>query len=203
MHDTKPDHERLFEIASEQGGYFTSAQARSCGFSNALLGHHARGGGRFIRVRRGLYRMRQYPSSPREDVLAAWLAAGPEEAVVSHESALEILALSDVVPDAVHITVPRARRYRPRVPGARLHTTIRELPPSDVTVRDGVRLTSAVRSIVDAAEAGLAPEQVLAAAREAVDRGMATERRLLEAARQRGGRVEQLIARAIEQRHAP
>jgi predicted transcriptional regulator of viral defense system len=144
--------------------------------------------------------MRQYPSSPREDVLAAWLAAGPDDAVVSHESALEILGLSDIVPDSVHLTVARSRRYRPRIPGARLHTTIRELSPSDVAVRDGIRLTSAVRSIVDAAESGIAPDQVLAAAREALDRGMATERRLLEAARQRGRRVEQLIRHAIEER---
>ena len=200
MHDTTPDHERLFQIASEHGGYFTAAQARDCGFSSALLGHHAREGGRLIRVRRGLYRLRRYPSSPREDVLAAWLAAGPDQAVVSHESALEILGLSDVVPDAVHITVPRSRRYRPRVAGARLHTTTRELPPSDVTVRDGIRLTSAVRSIVDAAEAGVAPEQVQAATRDALDRGMATERRLVEAARRRGRRVEQLIRRSIQER---
>ncbi len=120
--------------------------------------------------------------------------------MVSHESALEILGLSDVVPDAVHITVPRSRRYRRRVPGARLHTTVRGLSPSDVIVRDGMRLTSAIRSIVDAAEAGVAPEQVLAAARQALDRGMATERHLLEAARQRGRRVERLIRRSIEER---
>ncbi|MBI2918353.1 MAG: type IV toxin-antitoxin system AbiEi family antitoxin domain-containing protein [Chloroflexi bacterium] len=43
---------QLFDIASEQGGYFTSEQAQSRGFSWALLSHHAKTG-RFIRVRRG------------------------------------------------------------------------------------------------------------------------------------------------------
>jgi len=201
MHDTRvnePDHDRLFHIASEQGGYFTSAQALRCGFSKALLGHHARDGGQFIRISRGLYRLRRYPSSPREDVLAAWLAAGRDKAVVSHGSALELLGLSDIVPEAVHITMPRSKRYRLASPGVRVHTTIRELIPRDVVVRDGIRVTSASRSIVDAAEAGTAPEQVVAAAREALERGMTTAPRLLAAGRERGGRVEELIRRAIE-----
>ncbi len=203
MHDTKagePQHERLFLFASEQGGYFTAAQARRCGFSSALLGHHAREGGRFIRVRRGLYRFRQYPASPREGVLAARLAVGRDEAVVSHESALELLGLSDVVPEAVHVTVPRSKRYRPAAGGVRVHTTTRELTQADVVIRDGIRMTSPVRSILDTAEAGTAPDQVVAAAREAVERGMATKRQLLAASRQRGGRVEQLIRRAIQDR---
>lgn len=198
MHDTgQPNHDHLFGIASEQGGYFTTAQARRCGFSNALLTHHARPGGRFVRVRPGLYRLRWYPSSPREDVVAAWLAAGPEEAVVSHESALEILGLSDVVPDAVHVTVPRSKRYRRAAPGVRIHTTTRELGRDDVTVREGIRITSPVRSILDSAEAGLSPEHVGAAAKQAIERGMVTERRLLEAARERGGRVAHIILQAL------
>src|SRR5258708_26776802 len=116
MHDTDPRRNqplraRLFEIASEQGNYVTAAQAQTCGYSRALLAHHAKSG-RFSRVRQGLYRFREYPSSPREDVIAAWLAAGRETAVVSHESALDILGLSDVVPDIVHLTLPRSKRYR-------------------------------------------------------------------------------------------
>lgn len=59
----KPDRERLFEIAAEQGGYVTTAQARTAGFSWALRSHHAKRG-RFVRIRRGLYRLRMDPSSP-------------------------------------------------------------------------------------------------------------------------------------------
>lgn len=109
----RPDRLCLFGTASEQGGYFTAEQARACGYGFALLSHHAKTG-RFIRVRRGLYRLREYPSSPREDVLAAWLALGKDVAVVSHESALDLLDLSDVIPDAAHLTVPRSRAATPR-----------------------------------------------------------------------------------------
>ncbi len=206
MHDEngkgvgRPSHTRLFGLASEQGGYFTAAQARTCGFSKALLAHHAKSG-RFIRVRQGLYRFREYPSSPREDVVAAWLATGKEVAAVSHDSALDILGLSDVVPEVVHLTVPRARRYRSRFPGIAIHTTTRRLAKSDVVVRDGVRVTAPARAIIDAAQAGTAPEQIMAAVVQALDRGMATESKLLGVAKTRGGRVERLVRQVLEERH--
>ena len=204
MHDTKVQRDqslraRLFEIASEQGGYFTAAQAQTCGYSRALLAHHAKSG-RFIRIRQGLYRFREYPSSPREDVTAAWLAAGRETTVVSHESALDILGLSDVVPEVVHLTVPRSKRYRTASAGVAVHTTTRRIGKSDVVVREGIRVTGPVRSIVDAAETGTAPEQIMSAIGQALDRGIARQSKLLSAARARGGRVERLVRRALEER---
>jgi len=204
MHDDngndagRPSRIRLFELASEQGGYFTAAQARSCGFSKALLAHHAKSG-RFLRVRQGLYRFREYPSSPREDVIAAWLATGKETAVVSHESALDILGLSDVVPEVVHLTVPRSKRYRTSSRGVAVHTTTRRIVKSDLVVREGIRVTGPVRSIVDAAETGTAPEQIIVAIRQALDRGSATPSKLLGAAKVRGGRVERLVRHALEE----
>ena len=206
MHDDnwngagRPNRAQLFELASEQGGYFTAAQARARGFSKALLAHHAKSS-RFIRVRQGLYRFREYPSSPREDVIAAWLATGKEVAAVSHDSALDILGLSDVVPEVVHLTVPRARRYRSASPGVAIHTTTRRLGKPDVVVRDGIRVTAPARSIIDAAEAGTAPEQIIAAVGQALDRGMATESKLLGVAKTRGGRVERLVRQVLEERH--
>jgi len=202
MHDngaassTSPSS-RLFEIASEQGGYFTSAQAQACGFSRALLAHHAKTG-RFLRVRQGLYRIREYPSSPREDVIAAWLAAGKESAIVSHESALDLLGLSDVVPEVVHLTVPRSKRFRRARRGVAIHTTTRPIGNGDIVTREGIRLTGPVRSIMDAAEAGTALEQILSAVHQALDRGIATRSSLVRAAKLRGGRIERLVREALE-----
>lgn len=121
--------------------------------------------------------------------------------MVSHESALDILGLSDVVPEKVHITVPRVKRYRSASPGVAIHTTTRRLGKSDVMVRDGIRVTGPVRSIVDAAEMGTAPEQIIAAVSQALDRGIATKSSLLAAAKARGGRVERLVRQVIEERH--
>lgn len=188
---THPDHEALFGIATGQAGYFTTAQARDCGFSSPLITHHAKSG-RFVRVARGLYRLRDYPSSPREELLAAWLRLAPN-AVVSHESALELLGLSDSIPNVIHLSVPRTRRKLSRRSGVVLHTTTRPLDGSDVVVRDGMRLTGPARTIVDVAEAGAAPDQVVRAARQAIDRGLTTPSRLRAAAHGRGRRVEQLV----------
>src|SRR3990172_2074132 len=192
-----PDRARLFAVASEQGGYFTADQARTCGYSRALLSYHARSG-RFIRVRRGLYRFREYPSSSREAVLAAWLAVGRDVAVVSHESALDILGLSDVIPDAVHLTVPRSRRNLPSPPGVQVHTTARPLQKEDLVTRDGMTITAATRSILGAAEAGTAPEQIEMAVAQAIERGLATAEQLKREAEGRGRRVAKLIDGALQ-----
>jgi predicted transcriptional regulator of viral defense system len=191
-----PDRKDLFAVASQQGGYFTAEQARRCGYTWALLSHHALGG-RFVRIRRGLYRLKEYPSSPREDVLAGWLAVGRDAAVVSHESALELLGLSDVVPDRVHLTVSRSHRGRKAPAGVRMHTTTQRLRREDIIIRDGIRLTSPARSIIDAASTGVAPEQVASAAREAVARGLVTKRVLEKAARAQGKRVGRLVEEAL------
>ncbi len=182
-----PTEDTLFELASSQSGYFTAAQARACGCSWALLSHHA-ASGRFVRARRGLYRFRNYPSAPHEEVAAAWLAAGPA-AVVSHESALDLLGLAGTIPSAIHLTVPRASRSLLVQPGVRIHTATRPPGADEVVTRSGMRVTAAVRTIIDVAAGGLDPDQVARAARQAIDRGLATPDQLLLAARQRGGRA--------------
>lgn len=194
---TNPDHAVLFGIASEQAGYFTTAQAHAAGFSSPLIRHHTRAG-RFLHVARGLYRLRDYPSTPREEVLAAWLRLAPK-AVVSHESALDLLGLSDDIPDAIHLTVPRTFRKLTPLPGVTIHTTTRPVRGGDIVNRDGVRLTSAARTIADVAEAGLAPDQVQRAVRSAIDRGFATARQLRAAASNRGRRVQRMVDSAIGQ----
>jgi hypothetical protein len=93
---------------------------------------------------------------------------------VSHESALELLGLSDIIPNAIHLSVPRTRRKLSRRSGVALHTTTRPLAGPDIVVRDGMRLTGPARTLADVAEAGLAPEQVVRAARQAIGRGMTT-----------------------------
>ncbi len=204
MHDRNgqhPDHACLFEVASAQSGHFTTAQARVCGFGTDLLTHHARTG-RFLRVHRGVYRLRDYPSSPYQDLVAAWLALGRETAVVSHESALALHDLSDVIPSAVHLTVPRARRYLPRLPNVRLHTTSRPLEATDVVEREGIRVTAPSRTILDAAEAGTGPEQVEMAIRQAVRRGRLVPDQLRVAARERSRRVRGLVEGALGEARA-
>ncbi|MGH4013385.1 MAG: type IV toxin-antitoxin system AbiEi family antitoxin domain-containing protein [Pseudonocardiaceae bacterium] len=191
------DHDGLYRVAEEQAGYFTARQALTAGMDRSTLRHHARQGGRYERVRRGLYRLRHFPTSSHEHVVAAWLPLREAGAVVSHESALELQDLSDVIPVAVHLSLPRDKRgQRPR-PGVRLHTLERPPAPSEVRTVFGVPTTSPERSIVDALDAGTQPEQVDLAISQALRRGMITPRRLRAAAAQRPDRVRRFIEKAL------
>lgn len=193
------DHDRLYQLAEAQAGYFTSAQAVEAGMDPSTLSYHARPDGRYERVRRGLYRLRHFPSSPVEHVVAAWLPLRSAQAVVSHASALELYGLSDAIPDAVHVSVPRAKRgQRPR-PGVRIHTLSRLLEPREVRTVAGVAVTSPERSVVDSAEDGEQPEQVEMAIRQTLGRGLTTKRRLREATAGRSSRVRELVDAAMEQ----
>lgn len=194
---TRPNFTCLFQTASGQHGYFTTSQAQACGYRASLLTHHVRTDA-FKRVHRGVYRLRDFPSSPREEVMAAWLAVGKEKAVVSHESALDLLELSDVIPSAIHLTVPRSMRNLPDLPGVVIHTTTKPLRPRDLTLREGIRLTSVERTILDVAEAGVAPEQVQQAVVEALRHGLTTSRLLERAAHERSQRVYRLMVDALE-----
>jgi len=190
-----PDHEALFAVASAQAGCFTTAQAAAQGFSSALLSHHVRSG-RFARIARGLYRLRDYPAQPGDEVVAAWLRQAPD-AVVSHESALEVLGLADTIADRVHLTVPRSRRRLAPQDGVVIHTTTHLLDGSDTVSRRGMRVTGPARTIADVAAAGVAPDQVTAAVRAALARGMTTSSLLRQAASARGRRVQRLVEAAL------
>jgi predicted transcriptional regulator of viral defense system len=193
------DHDTLYRQAEAQAGYFTAQQAVDVGMDRSTLRHHARPGGRYLRVRRGLYRLRHFPSSPHEHVMAAWLPLRDSGAVVSHESALELHELSDVIPNAVHLTVPRSERGLRRREGVQLHTAYR--PPTKKEIRSiaGLPVTGPARSIVDALEAGTQPEQIEMAIRQALGRGLTTPRRLRGAAASRSERVRKFIERDLEE----
>lgn len=186
------DHLRLFSTAATQHGLFTRAQALACGIGDDLLTYHTRHG-RFIRIHRGVYRLRDYPTSLHEDLAAAWLRLGKNVAVVSFESALDLLGLSDIITDGVHLTVPRAKRNLPILEGVRIHTTTRPLTDSEVTVREGIPVTSVTRTLVDVADKGTAPDQVELAVRQALERGLTTPGRLEQSISQRNRRVQDLI----------
>jgi hypothetical protein len=56
------DHDGLYRLAESQAGYVTTQQAPAMGMQRSTLRHYARPDGQFERVRRGLYRLRHFPS---------------------------------------------------------------------------------------------------------------------------------------------
>ncbi len=188
-----PDHQYLYEIAEPQAGYFTSAQARTAGFSRPLIAYQTQAG-RFLHVAHGLYRLAQFPHSPFEDLYAAWLIAGPA-AVISHESALAVYGLSDHLPSRAHVTVPRTASRRRA--GVRLHTN--HLKRGEITRREGLPVTTVPRTLSDVAVSGLAEELIVQSVREALERGLTTADELRQYAGRRGGRGANLMLKALGQ----
>ena len=191
---SRPDREGLFLLASEQRGYFTAAQAAHYGYSRALLAHHAKTG-TFRRLRPGLYRFRDYPSTPDEEVMAAWLALGGPAGgvVVSHESALDLWDLTDSIPNTIHFTVPRTRRHPPRLSGVTVHTTSRPLEPDDVRTIEGLRVTAPGRALLDVAESQGSDEGLGLALYRAIQKGWVTRTHLENKAKARGPRAARLM----------
>jgi predicted transcriptional regulator of viral defense system len=135
-------------------------------------------------VRRGLYRLRGFPTSEHDEMREKWMAVGMEKAVLLHESALALLDLSDNIPDQVHLLVPRRNRGLRRTPGVAVHTR-----PDDERVstvgRDGLPLTAPARTLVDVV-GELQPEQAAMAVEQALSRGLVTTRQLRQEAARRG-----------------
>jgi predicted transcriptional regulator of viral defense system len=168
--------------AYQQGGYFTAGQARAHRVSRQLLDHHVRRR-RFARIRRGLYRIQGFPTAEHDDLREAWMAVGASDALLSHESALALLDLSDNIPDGVHLLVPRRRRGLRRPAGVTLHT--RPDGEEVATVwRDGLPLTAPARTLLDVADR-LQPEQLSMAVKQALRRGLLTRKQLQEEAGRR------------------
>ncbi|MDP2859333.1 MAG: type IV toxin-antitoxin system AbiEi family antitoxin domain-containing protein [Bacillota bacterium] len=185
------DSQRLYELAEGQGGYFSASQARELGFGGDLISYHAKQGN-FLRAARGIYRLRRFPASPFEDLIVACLRAGPK-AAVSHETALAVYSLSDLMPAQIHLIVPRTKSRR--LKGLKLHR--HRLGENEVTRRDGVRVTTAIRTLLDVAAAGVSEDQVVKAVHDALQGGLVRRNELLTAARSRGGRARKVIEKAV------
>jgi predicted transcriptional regulator of viral defense system len=181
----------LFELAAGQGGHFTAAQAREIGYSYQAQAHHVRAGN-WIRVDRGIFRLAEWIPGIHDD-LARWTLWSKGRAVVSHESALAVHGVGEFESARVHLTVPA--RFSMRDPAVVPHRA--DLPDVDVVQRDGFRVTTLVRSLIDLAALSPDEDQLARAIQEARDAGLLTFRQLRERAEQIGDGAALYIERAI------
>jgi predicted transcriptional regulator of viral defense system len=174
----EPAWQALYDIAAAQEGLFTTRQAATAGYSRPLLIHHQKAG-RIARIRRGVYRLVHFPSGEQEELVTAWLWTDAQ-AVLSHQTALSLHHLSDVLPAQIHLTLPLSWRHRRfRVPeGLVLHHA--DVPLEERTWVGAVPVTSTRRTLNDCAQAGLSPDLLRQAAQQALSRGLATKSELTE-----------------------
>lgn len=174
----RPNWDRLYETAAGQSGYVTTKQAAEAGYSTHLLRKHIHAG-RIVRPQRGMYRLVHFPVEDYEELVTAWLWSD-QTGVVSHQTALWLHGLSDVLPAQVHLTLPEAwRRRRFRVPaGIVLHYA--DVASDERSWFGPAPATNASRTLSDCAKSGLSPELLRQAAQQALRRGLVTRSELVD-----------------------
>ncbi|MEI2779106.1 MAG: type IV toxin-antitoxin system AbiEi family antitoxin domain-containing protein [Tetrasphaera sp.] len=189
--DRRDLRRRLFSLATQQGGYFTAAQAKDLGYSYQAQAHHV-SAGNWHRVDRGLFRLAEWVPELHDD-LRRWTVWSKGRAVVSHETALSVHDAGELESGKVHLTVPPA--FTMTDDAVVLHRA--DLDGTDIVEHAGFRVTTPARSLVDVAAAGADEEQLAHAIKDVLDRGLTTLRQLRSRAEAVDAKAALLIERAI------
>lgn len=192
--DPQAARRKLFEFALAQGGYFTAAQAREAGYPKQLQYYHVRRGN-WTREGRGIFRVWELPQTSHED-LAKWTLWSGKVAVVSHKTAMAVHDISDLMPAKIHLTVPPGFRKKPPAGLILCHD---RLMPHEVEQREGFRVTTPLRTLIDAARIAVDPERLSAGVWDALRKGLVS-RQAIEAkiAELQGPAAERLLQALLE-----
>ena len=168
---------KLFEIAESQQGFFTAKQAQEAGFSSTNHPYYVKQGV-WVKEERGIYRLKQYPNTDRMDLIlySLWSRDRKDrpQGVYSHETALTIHELSDVMPSKLYMTVPPGFRKSAKTPKG-LSLVYDLIDPAEIENRHGYRVTKPFRAILDLIKANqTSPEFIEQALLEGVSRGLVT-----------------------------
>jgi predicted transcriptional regulator of viral defense system len=166
---------RLHEIAQSQQGFFTTKQALHAGFAEKVHSYHVNAAN-WIREHRGIYRLVDFASVERPDLMLWYLWSQNREEVpegtYSHSTALSLHELSDLMPAKLHMTVPKTFRRNSAIPEI-LVLHYANLDKSDVQEMHGVRVTRPLRTVVDLVRSGnVDRSQLKLAVDEAMRRGL-------------------------------
>jgi predicted transcriptional regulator of viral defense system len=195
LRSTRDAARSLRATAQEQGGYFTAKQAKASGYDYAHLEYHVSTGA-FERVGHGLYRLTSIPPGGDEDLirLSLWSRNREDEpqAVISHDSAMILHDLTELLPDRIHLTVPPGFRKDPPE-GCTIHKAV--LLAADVEEWTGFRVTTPLRTLLDVSAGTTSEEQLEKAVREALGRGLVRRNKIVEAAHSdpRFSRLERIL----------
>jgi predicted transcriptional regulator of viral defense system len=170
--------DQLATLAEENDGLISSSQARTAGIADSVLVRMVQRG-RLERVARGVYRMPHFPpdrfSQYREAVLWAQASRGPGTVALSHQTALVVYGISDANPAAVHLTVPKATRFRRKQPkSVVLHAG--ELQDTDIQMIEALPVTTIPKTISDLVKAGARSDLSSQAISDAKREGFIDER---------------------------
>lgn len=165
----------LYELAEPQQGFFTTRQAQDAGFSKKNHAYHVQAG-HWVREYRGIFRLANFPRPDQPDLMLWYLWSRNQkqipQGVYSHQTALTLYDLSDLMPAKLHMTVPLSFRRRVPVPKILvLHYS--DLTKNDISKGMRVSVTTPLRTLCDVVKEGsLSKDIIRQAVRDSLSRGL-------------------------------
>jgi very-short-patch-repair endonuclease len=154
--------------------------------------------GRLVRLYRGVYAVGHVLRTRETRWIAAVMASG-RGAVLSHLDAAVLWKIYESRTRLIHVTT--ATRSTRVQPGIRIHRS-RRLDPADVTVKDGIPVTTVARTLIDLTDI-LPVDRVLRAIREAEYLGLLDLDTLFAAVDRAHGRHNLEVLRQAIECHPP
>jgi hypothetical protein len=159
---------RIGRVARRQRGLITADQLVKAGLSTSAISRWV-ANGRLHRVQATVYAVGYISRSPLSREAAALLAAGPDTMLGHRSAAVGSGLLPPRASLPVDVIVPRGRSLRHE--GIRAHRPKHPPQPHEIVVRDGLRMTSPARTILDLAATATRAE-LTRAVDEAYARGL-------------------------------
>jgi very-short-patch-repair endonuclease len=153
--------------------------------------------GRLERVYRGVFAVGHRQRTPEARWIAAVMACG-RGAVLSHLDAAALWRIYDGRGPRIHVTTTGSPRGKSDI---RIHRT-RRLHPADVTVKDGIPVTTVARTLIDLTDM-LSSDRVLRAIREAEYLKLLDQDALVAAVERAHGRKRLSVLKQAMARHGP
>lgn len=143
-----PEHwKQLTHLAQTQYGLVSVAQVLGLGASYTSL-KRAIGRGLLVPARRSVLAVAGTPAAVWQPLMAAYLAAGADDVVVSHKAAAGLHRLPGILPGTVELTSLSGRDLR--LKGVTCHSTV-GMAGGDVVTTRGFRATSPGQTLIDLA----------------------------------------------------
>ncbi|MGH2670262.1 MAG: type IV toxin-antitoxin system AbiEi family antitoxin domain-containing protein, partial [bacterium] len=162
---------RVASLAAAQYGAFSRRQAAELGATKNAIRHRIDVGRWEHAAPPHVFRLAGAPTTWRQVLMVACLAWGVG-AVISHRTAAALWGLAGFAPGRVELTVPRRRERK--APGV-VHRNALSAP--DVTILDGIPVTTPARTLIDVASAATR-EAMEEAVDDALRRGLVSIPRL-------------------------
>jgi very-short-patch-repair endonuclease len=175
----------------------THRQLVAVGIRGSAIGRRV-ASGRLERVYTGVYAVGHRQRTREARWIAAVMACG-RGAVLSHLDAAALWGIYDACGEEIHVTT--TTRSAREISGIRAHRA-RRFDAADVTVKDGIPVTTVARTIIELTDV-LASDRVLRAIREAEYLKLLDLDTLIAAVQRAHGRHRLSVLKAALARHRP